>query len=434
MDAYWQKEIETLPRDQLTQLQLQRLAQTLQHAAASAFYRTLFKKAGLTPEALTTLEALAALPFTTREDLGTQPAFAFVAVPKEQLVRMHTSSGTTGEAAVIFHTAGDVQEWSELVARSLFMTGMRPRDVLQNAMPYGLLTGGFGFQQGAERLGALVIPVGSEGSRRQIRLMQVFGTTAIHLTPSFALHLAGTFGQMDIDPRKETQLRMAFIGAEPHSEATRNRIESLLGIKAFDSYGLSEMNGPGVAFECPCQQGLHIWEDHFVVEIIDPHTLAPVKAGDEGELVLTSLMRRGMPLLRYRTKDLTRIISEPCECGRTHKRIARIQGRTDDMRIIKGVNIFPMQIEKRLMAIPSVGDNFQILLERHGFDDELIVKVEVQKHFFTGNLQELEHLRRAIVRDLKAELAITPRVKLVEPGSLPRSRGKAVRVIDNRQD
>ncbi len=301
-------------------------------------------------------------------------------------------------------------------------------------MTYGLFTGGLGFHYGAEKIGALVIPAGAGNSKRQIQLMRDFETTAIHIIPSYALHLSTVFTEVGVDPRRDTKLRLAFLGAEPHSEKMRRKIEDLYGFRAFNSYGLSEMNGPGMAFECPEQDGMHIWEDNYIVEIIDPMTLKPVPDGEEGELVTTTLLREGMPILRYRTMDLTRIIPGPCPCGRTHRRIERIKGRTDDMMILKGVNIFPIQIEKKLMEIPGVGTNFVIILDRADYNDSMTVKVEVQKEFFGGDLRQLEALRRRIVEELKSDILITPRVDLVEPDSLPQSEGKAKRVIDNRKD
>jgi phenylacetate-CoA ligase len=301
-------------------------------------------------------------------------------------------------------------------------------------MTYGLFTGGLGFHYGAEKVGALVIPAGAGNSKRQIQLMRDFDTTVIHIIPSYALHLYTVFGEMDLDPKKDTKLKIAFIGAEPHSEKTRKRIEEFYGIKAYNSYGLSEMNGPGVAFECPCQTGLHIWEDNFIVEIINPDTLEPVPDGGEGELVMTTLLREGMPILRYRTKDLTRIIPGVCECGRTHRRIDRIKGRTDDMLIIKGVNIFPIQVEKKLMEIPGVGTDYVIILDREGFNDIMTVRVEGQREFFNGDLLHLEALQKRIVEALKSDILITPKVDLVAPGSLPKTEGKAIRVIDNRKE
>ncbi len=279
-----------------------------------------------------------------------------------------------------------------------------------------------------------MIPAGSGNSKRQIQLIRDFETTAVHIIPSYALHLSTVFEEIDCDPRRDTKLRLAFLGAEPHSEKMRRKIEAFYGFKAFNSYGLSEMNGPGMAFECPEQNGMHIWEDNFIVEIIDPQTLKPLPDGEEGELVTTTLLREGMPILRYRTKDLTRIIPGPCECGRTHRRIERIKGRTDDMMILKGVNIFPIQIEKKLMEVPGVGTNFLIIRDREGYNDQMTVKVEVQKEYFGGDLYQLETLRRRIVEELKGDILISPKVDLVEPDSLPKSEGKAKRVIDNRKD
>jgi phenylacetate-CoA ligase len=360
--------------------------------------------------------------------------YGFIAVSKDDLVRMHSSSGTTGRATVVFHTGNDIAVWTNLLARCMYMAGMRRSDVFQNMMTYGLFTGGLGFHYGAEKIGALVIPAGAGNSKRQIQLMMDFETTVVHVIPSYALHLSTVFSELKLDPRKQTKVRMAFLGAEPHTEKMRRKIEEIYGYKAFNSYGLSEMNGPGVAFECPAQEGMHVWEDSFLVEIIDPKTLQPVADGEEGELVMTTLAREGMPLLRYRTKDLTRIITSPCACGRTHRRIERIKGRTDDMLILKGVNIFPMQIEKKLMEIPGVGTNFLIILERQEFNDSMTVKVEVRKDYFSGEVKKLEALRKKIIEELKSEILITPRVDLVEPDSIPKGEGKAVRVQDNRKD
>ncbi len=431
---YWEKDIETIKRDKLEALQLERLKKSVATAAISPFYKEMFRKVGFKPEDIKSLRDMWKIPMTTKDDLREGWPYGFLAVPKDDLVRMHSSSGTTGRATVIFHTQSDIDEWTNIVARSMYMTGMRRSDVFQNMMTYGLFTGGLGFHYGAEKVGALIIPAGSGNSKRQIQLIQDFGTTTMHIIPSYALHLSSVFEEVKVDPRRDTRLAIAFLGAEPHSEKTRKKIEDFYGVKAYNSYGLSEMDGPGVAFECPCQNGMHVWEDNFIMEIINPDTLEPVPEGEEGELVMTTLLREGMPILRYRTKDLTRIIPGPCECGRTHRRIERIKGRTDDMLILKGVNIFPIQIEKKLMDIPGVGTNFLIILEREGFNDLMIVKVEVSKEFFSGNLKQLEGLRRRIVEDLKSDILITPKVELVEPGTLPKSEGKAVRVIDNREE
>jgi phenylacetate-CoA ligase len=431
---YWEKDIETISRTSLEALQMERFKETIGRAGKSLFYEKVFREYGIDADAVKTLRDVEKMPLTTKDDLRDHWPYGFLAVPRDELIRMHSSSGTTGRATVIFHTANDIHQWTNIVARSMFMTGMRKQDVFQNMMTYGLFTGGLGFHYGAEKIGALTIPAGAGNSKRQIQLMRDFETTVVHVIPSYALHLTTVFREVDVDPRKDTKLRIAFIGAEPHSEKMRSKIEEFYGFKAFNSYGLSEMNGPGVAFECPEQNGLHIWEDNFLVEIIDPVSLKPLPDGEEGELVLTTLLRNGMPIVRYRTKDLTRILTGACECGRTHRRIERITGRTDDMLILKGVNIFPIQIEKKLMEIAGVGNNFLIILEREGFNDLMIIKVEVSKEFFAGDLRQLESLRRRIVEELKSDILITPKVDLVEPDSLPRSEGKARRVIDNRKE
>jgi phenylacetate-CoA ligase len=431
---FWEKGIETIEKDQLEKLQLERLRKTVERASRSSYYGKIFKEKRFFAEDIRTLSDLVKIPLTTKDDLREQWPYGFLAASKDELVRMHSSSGMTGRATVIFHTQSDIDSWTNQVARCMYMAGMRKSDVFQNMMTYALFTGGLGFHYGAEKLGAMVIPSGAGNSKRQIQLMQDFDTTVMHVIPSYALHLTTVFEEVGVDPKKDTRLRMAFIGAEPHSEKMRRRIEDFYGVKAFNSYGLSEMNGPGVAFECPRQNGMHIWEDAYAVEIINPHTLDPVPDGEEGELVLTTLNREGMPLLRYRTKDLTRVIPGECPCGRTHRRLERIKGRTDDMMILKGVNIFPIQIEKKLMDIAGVGNNFLIILERRGFSDEMIVKVEVLREYFSGDLKQLEGLRKTIVNELKSDILITPRVDLVEPDSLPKTEGKAKRVIDNRED
>jgi phenylacetate-CoA ligase len=431
---YWEEAIETMDRGRLEEMQVLRLGETLARAGRSPYYGRIFRETGLDQGGFRTVADAAKLPLTTKDDLRDHWPYGFLAVSRDELVRMHSSSGTTGRATVVFHTARDLEAWTNLVARSLYMAGMRKSDVFQNMMSYGLFTGGLGFHYGAEAIGALVIPAGAGNSKRQIQLMRDFETTAVHVIPSYALHLSSVFQEAAVDPRRDTKLRIAFLGAEPHSEKLRRKIEAFYGFSAFNSYGLSEMNGPGLAFECPEQQGMHLWEDNFLAEIIDPLTLAPLPDGQEGELVLTTLRREGMPILRYRTKDLTRIIPGTCPCGRTHRRIERIKGRTDDMMILKGVNIFPIQIEKKLMEIPAVGTDFQIILDRQDYNDRMTVKVEVRREMFGGDLKPLEALRQRIIEELRSDILITPRVELVEPGSLPKSEGKAQRVIDNRKD
>ena len=431
---YWEKNIETIKRAKLEDLQLARLKETIGRTKKSYYYGRVFKEKKLGVGSIRKLKDIQKFPFTTKDDLREHWPYGFIAVPKEDLVRMHSSSGTTGRATVVFHTINDIAVWTNLLARCMYMTGMRKSDVFQNMMTYGLFTGGLGFHYGAEKIGALIIPAGAGNSKRQIQLMRDFETTAVHVIPSYALHLSTVFDELNLDPREDTKVKIAFLGAEPHTEKMRKKIEEIYGYKAFNSYGLSEMNGPGVAFECPEQNGMHIWEDSFLVEIIDPKTLQLVPDGEEGELVMTSLQKEGMPLIRYRTKDLTRIIPEPCPCGRTHRRIERFKGRTDDMLILKGVNIFPTQIEKKLMDIEGIGTNFLIILNREGYNDNMTVKVEVDKKYFSGEMKQMETLRKKIVEELKGEILITPKIDLVEPDSIPKGEGKAVRVIDNRKD
>jgi len=430
---FWEKEIETMPPKELRRLQLGRLQKSLRQAQKAAAYEKIFKVHRVSPGKIKNLDDLKRLPFTTKEDLRKHFPFGFNAVPQEQIVRVHSSSGTTGRATAVFHTPADLEGWANLVARCMYMVGVRRDDVFQNMVGYGLFTGGLGFQYGAERLGALTIPSGSGNSKRQIALMRDFGTTVVHIIPSYALHLRKVFEEIELDPKKDTKLRIAMIGAEPHSDATRQRIEEMYGIQAFNSYGLSEMNGPGVAFECPEKSGMHFWEDHFLVEIIDPKTQKVLPDGEEGELVFTTLTRQAMPLIRYRSKDLATIFPEPCRCGRTHRRISRIKGRSDDMFILKGVNIFPLQIDTILMNIAAVGTNYVVVLERENFQDQMIIRVEVRPEFFRGELRQLENLRREITEALRSELLVTPKVELVEPDTLPKSEGKAVRVIDRRE-
>jgi phenylacetate-CoA ligase len=429
--VYWDAAIETLNPEQLEALQLKRLQETVGRAAQSPFYGERLAQAGVTAAGLTRLEDIRKIPFTTKDDLRAR-GLEMLTVPPSELVRLHASSGTTGQATVIYYTRADIATWADLVARCLYMTGLRPSDVFQNMMGYGLFTGGLGLHYGAERLGALTIPAGAGNSTRQLQLMQQFGTTALHIIPSYALYLLNTFAQKGLDPR-DLPLRLAYIGAEPHSEDMRRRIEAAYGLKAYNSYGLSEMNGPGVAFECPEQNGMHVWEDAFLLEVVHPKTLEPVAPGELGELVFTNLTRQGMPLLRYRSRDLASFEATPCPCGRSFKRLSRIQGRSDDMLIVKGVNIFPLQVDKVLMAMPEVGTQYLVELTRENFNDVMYVKVEVQPNFFQEDLKYLKQLQKRITEALKSELLVTPRVELVEPNTLPRSEGKAQRVVDKRQ-
>ncbi|MFP4315960.1 MAG: phenylacetate--CoA ligase family protein [Desulfovibrionales bacterium] len=423
---------EFLTRQELDSLQLARLQNTVYQASSSPFYRDQFAKSGLKVRDIQSLDDIRKLPLTSKEDLRSQYPYGMLTQPLEKMVRLHASSGTTGDPTVIMHTQNDLNIWADLMARCMHMVGVRPGDVFQNMSGYGLFTGGLGIHYGAERLGCLTIPSGAGNSKRQIKLLKDFNVSVIHIIPSYALHLYTVFEKMGLDPKEELSLKIALIGAEPHSEQTRQRIEDLYGIKAYNSFGLSEMNGPGVAFECPFQNGMHIWEDAYFIEILDPKTQEPVEEGEVGELVLTTLAREGMPIIRYRTRDLTRYIPGECECGRVHKRFDRILGRADDMIILKGVNIYPMQIERVLMAVPEVGQNYLIVLEREGHLDQMRIKVEIKEEFFVEDMRVLKGLQQKIARFLRDEILITPRVELVEHNSLPKSEGKAQRVLDER--
>lgn len=424
---YWEKPIETMDEKTLKEMQLKLINETLAKAQESPFYRNMPIKQ------IKTLKEFNEVPFTKKQDLRDHFPFGFLRKNLRETVRLHSSSGTTGNPTVVFHTKADIKNWTNQVARCLYMIGVRREDVFQNTMGYGLFTGGLGFQYGAEELGALTIPIGPGNSRRQIWFMQTFGTTVVHILPSYALRLYSTFEEMNLDPKKDTKLKTFIIGSEPHSEKLRGQIEKLFGVKAYNSYGLSEMCGPGVGFECTCQDGIHLWEDYYYVEVISPKTGKPLPPGEEGELVLTTLQKEAMPLLRYRTGDLTRIIPGKCGCGRNHIRIDRIKGRADDMLIINGVNLFPIQIEETIMKIPGVGKNYVLEVKTENYMDKLYVKVEVDREVFEGTLSGLTNLQNKIMEELKAEIIVTPVVQLVEPGSLPVWEGKAKRVIDLRE-
>lgn len=424
-------QVEFAERKEIEKIQAIRLKNTVYQATASSFYRGRLSMAGIKISNINSHEDVKRLPFTTKEDLRSSYPYGLLTMPVENMVRLHASSGTTGSATVVCHTQNDLNSWADLVARCMHMAGARANDVFQNMSGYGLFTGGLGIHYGAERLGCLTIPAGAGNSKRQIKMLKDFKVTVAHIIPSYALHLSSVFKSIDVDPRS-LSLKIFLIGAEPHSEEIRARIEEIYGIKAFNSYGLSEMNGPGVAFECPEQSGMHLWEDAYLAEIIDPDTLEPVPDGEVGELVLTTLCREGMPVIRYRTRDLTRFIPGECPCGRRHKRIDRITGRSDDMIVLKGVNIYPMQVEKVLMSIPEVGQNYVIELEREGYLDQLRVKVEIRDEFFVEDMRTLQALQKKIARLLREEILITPKIDLVEHDSLPKNQGKAVRVLDKR--
>jgi phenylacetate-CoA ligase len=429
---YWQKQEECRPRAELEKLQLERLKNTLTRVATNVpFYRNQFQKMGLNPENIKSLEDIRNYPFTLKQDLRDNYPYGLFAVPLRDVVRLHSSSGTTGNATVVGYSREDIVTWSNLVARILCSAGLTPNDVIQIAFGYGLFTGGFGLHYGAERLGASVIPISAGNTRRQIQIMQDFKTTALVCTPSYALKLADTMMDMGINPNG-LSLRFGLFGAEPWSEEMRQEINERLGIKASDNYGLSEVMGPGVAGECEEFCGQHINEDHFLVEILDPQTLEPVKPGDVGEVVITTLTKEAFPMIRYRTRDLTRMITEPCPCGRTFHRLDRFVGRSDDMLIIRGVNVFPLQVESAIFRIDGTQPHYQIIVDRKDNQDICTVKVEVSESYFFDEMRKQRTFVDGIKKSLAAELGLSIDVKLVEERSLERFEGKAKRVIDNR--
>ena len=430
---YWQKEQECLPRPELAKLQLERLKNVLKRVATNVpFYRNKFAELKLDPEQITSIDELRQYPFTLKQDLRDNYPYGLFAVPLRDVVRVHSSSGTTGIATVVGYSKNDISTWSDLVARVLCGAGVTPDDVIQIAFGYGLFTGGFGLHYGAERLGASVIPISSGNTKRQIQIMQDFKTTALVCTPSYALKMADVMMDMGINPNG-LSLRYGLFGAEPWSEAMRLEINERLGIKATDNYGLSEVMGPGVAGECEECNGLHINEDHFIVEVLDPETLDPVAPGEVGELVLTTLTKEAFPVIRYRTRDLTRLIPEPCPCGRTFVRMSRMMGRSDDMLIIKGVNVFPTQIETVLFEIEGTEPHYRLIVERENNEDKLTVMVEVVESIFFDEMKKQRALVETIKKRLASELGIGVEIKLVEERSLERFNGKGDRVIDKRK-
>ncbi len=430
----WNDDFETLPREAIESLQLKRLRQTVERVYATVpFYQETFKKAGLTPADVKSLDDLQRLPFTLKQDMRDNYPYGLFAVPLEQIVRIHASSGTTGKPTVVGYTRRDIETWTELMARSFVAAGTHKGDVIHNAYGYGLFTGGLGAHYGAERVGASVIPMSGGNTKKQLMIMQDFGSTVLTCTPSYSLFLAEVAAEEGIDIR-DLKLKVGILGAEPWSEKMRHEIQEKLNIKAIDIYGLSEILGPGVGIECvEAQNGLHIWEDHFIPEIINPDTGEVLPAGEKGELVITTITKEGIPLIRYRTRDITRLIKEPCICGRTHARIERLSGRSDDMLIIRGVNVFPSQIESVLFNIEGVEPHYQLIVERDGNLDTLEVQVEVNEQTFSDEIKELQSLSNKIRKDIKDLLGVTCKVRLVEPKTITRSEGKAVRVIDNRQ-
>lgn len=431
---FYNEEFETLPRPALEALQFKRLKATIERVYRNVpFYKQSFDKAGISPDNVKCLDDLQGLPFTTKQDMRDSYPYGLFATSLEEIVRIHASSGTTGKPTVVGYTHKDIEIWTELMARSLVAAGAHKGDIIHNAYGYGLFTGGLGAHYGAERLGASVIPISGGNTKRQIMIMQDFGSTVLTCTPSYSLFMAEEAKAEGID-FKNLKLRVGIFGAEPWSEAMRGEIEEKLNLAAIDIYGLSEIMGPGVAIECiEAKKGLHIWEDHFLPEIINPETGQRVADGELGELVITTITKQGIPLIRYRTRDITSITYEQCICGRTHARIARMSGRSDDMLIIRGVNVFPSQIESILVGIEGVEPHYLLIVDRKENLDTLEVQVEVDERLFSDEIKVLQQLSRRIEKEIKDMLGVTCTAKLVEPKTIQRSEGKAKRVIDNRK-
>jgi phenylacetate-CoA ligase len=430
----YDEDFETLPREALEAIQLKRLQALVEKAYATvAFYKKAFDEKGVKPDDIKSLEDLHKLPFTMKQDLRDNYPFGMFATPMENVVRIHASSGTTGKPTVVGYTRRDINTWSELMARTLAAAGTHKGDIVHNAYGYGLFTGGLGFHYGAERLGASVIPVSGGNTKRQILLMKDFGPTVLTCTPSYALHLADVAADEGVD-FKSLAFRVGVCGAEPWTENIRKEIENRLGIDAVDIYGLSEIIGPGVSVECvEAKNGLHVFEDHFIPEIIDPATGEPLPYGEAGELVFTTLTKEAFPLIRYRTRDLSVLHHEPCKCGRNLVRMGRITGRSDDMLIIRGVNVFPSQIESVLMAREDVAPHYVLIVDRQEHMDTLEVHVEIDEGVFSDAVKELQNMEKDIEKDIKDLLGVSCKVRLVEPKTIQRSQGKAQRVIDKRK-
>ncbi|AFV22567.1 phenylacetate-CoA ligase [Methanolobus psychrophilus R15] len=428
---YWQPKYETMKKEELAALQSKRLKKTAAAVYENvSFYREKFRQLGIRPEDIRSADDIRKLPVTKKTDLRDNYPFGLFAVPKKNIVRIHASSGTSGKATVVGYTRNDLETWSDLMARNFTMVGLDENDVFQNAVNYGLFTGGLGFHYGIEKIGAMAVPSGTGNTARQLEMMIDFGVTALHCTPSYALYLAETAREMDLVD--ELSLRVGCFGAEPWSSNTRKQLENSLNIKAYDSYGLSELMGPGVAFECQEQNGLHLWNDHFLVEVLDEEG-EQVAEGEKGELVLTSLTKEALPIIRYRTGDITRLLESECCCGRTTTRISRLLGRADDMLIVRGINVFPSQIENIIAKVPEVTEHFQVILDRNQkMLDELTVRVELEENAFTGELKDLAAVKRHVENELKSVLNIRTAVELVEKGTIPRSEGKSKKVIDRR--
>lgn len=429
----WNETIECMPREELKKLQTIRLKAIVKHAYHNTpFYRKKMQEMGVTPDDIETLEDITKLPFTTKQDLRDNYPFGLMAVPMSEIVRLHASSGTTGKPIVVGYTRKDLNIWSEVVARCLAAYGVTKHDSIQVSYGYGLFTGGLGLHNGVEYLGGTVIPMSSGNTQKQIQLMRDFGAKALACTPSYALYLAEAIKDSGI-PREEFQLKIGIFGAEPWTENMRKEIEETMGIKAYDIYGLTEIIGPGVGCECQSQNGTHLWEDHFYPEIIDPETLEPMADGAIGELVFTTLTKEGMPMIRYRTRDLTSLNYDVCDCGRTAVRMNKILGRSDDMLIIRGVNVFPSQVESVILELEEFEPHYLLIVDRINNTDTFEVQVEVREQYFSDEMSKMIALKKKISHRLQTVLGIAPDVKLVEPRSIERSQGKAKRVIDHRK-
>lgn len=429
---YWNRRIETMSRGELTSVQNDRLKNMIRRIYHNVpFYRNKFQEIGLYPEDIKSVEDLSKLPFTIKQDMRDNYPYGLFATELNEIVRLHASSGTTGKPTVVGYTRQDINNWSEVCARSIIAAEGDSSSIIQIAYGYGLFTGGLGMHYGAEHIGASTIPISSGNTERQLMLMKDFHTTFLASTPSYALYLADELKDKGISP-EELDLKSGIFGAEPWSENMRNEIEKKLNIHAYNIYGLSEIIGPGVASECGCKSGMHVWEDHFIPEVVDPNTLEVLPYGSMGELVFTSITKEGIPLLRYRTRDLTVLNQEPCACGRTHVRMERVMGRSDDMIIIRGVNVFPSQIEDVLLSIGDVEPHYQLIITREGMMDRLEVQVEVTEELFSDKIKNMESLSHTIKQKLSSVLQINAKITLVEPRSIPRSEGKAKRVIDRR--
>ncbi|MEG0011996.1 MAG: phenylacetate--CoA ligase [Muribaculaceae bacterium] len=432
MSQFWNKDIECIDREDLERLQSSRLCTMIERIYNNVpHYKKKFDDAGINPKDINSIKQLKDLPFTVKQDLRDNYPFGLFTVPQSQIVRLHASSGTTGKPTVVGYTKNDLEMWSEVLARSLTMAGISNKDIVQVAYGYGLFTGGIGMHYGVEKVGASVIPISTGNTKKQLQIMEDFGTTAIACTPSYAAFLAESIIEKGI--KDNLKLRRLVCGAEPWSEEMRKHIENSLGIKAYNVYGLSEIIGPGVSMECECQNGSHIQEDHFIPEIIDPETEEVLPYGQVGELVFTTITKEAMPLLRYRTRDLCSLNIEKCDCGRTMVRMGSIIGRSDDMLIIRGVNVFPSQVESVLMDIYETTPNYILSVDRINNLDTLEIKVEIGDKFWTTEIREIENLKKRIAQAVQSTLGISATIRLAEPHSLSRSEGKAIRVIDNRK-